>query len=236
MKKNEKLNPNSQNRLWKYSFGFIAGVMLLICTTEIYSQRSWTFQISLGDAYCFDMPLTIEQKGYEKIELTAKYRTESFQIPTYYAWKIGTAKENKGWEVELIHLKITLTNNPPEVQHFEISHGYNYLTINRIWDYEKIILRVGGGVIVSHPENMVRDMKYDDKQGFLGKGYHFSGPGLQVAVEKRFFLFGNFFFSLEVKAAAAVAKVGVAEGHAIVPQAGFHGLFGFGYSFNNQPD
>ena len=39
------------------------------------------------------------------------------------------------------------------------------------------------------------------------------------------------FFSLEAKATVVMAKVGIAEGHAIVPQAGFHGLFGLGYKF-----
>ena len=114
-------------------------LLALSAPNKAFSQRTWTFQFSLGDAYCFDMPLTIEQEGYEKIELKAKYKTKSFQLPVYYSWKIGTANGNKGWELELTHLKITLTNNPPEVQHFEISHGYNYLTINRIWDYEKIM-------------------------------------------------------------------------------------------------
>jgi len=211
-------------------------LIILLCFSfgykQVFAQRSYTFELFLGDAYCFKMPLVIKQEGYEDIELTAHYRTESFQIPTYYSWKIGMAKDQRGWELELTHLKITLTNNPPEVQHFEISHGYNYLTINRLWELEHIILRFGGGVIVSHPENRVRGLKYNDKQGFLNKGYHLSGPGLQISVEKRIPIFRGFFFSLEVKAAAAIAKVGVAQGHAIVPQAGFHGLFGFGYSFD----
>jgi hypothetical protein len=199
---------------------------------HVLGQRSWTFDIWLGDAYCFNMPLVIEQEGYENIELTAHYRTESFQLPVYYSWKIGTAKDRKGWELELTHLKITLTNNPPEVQHFEISHGYNYLTINRILDLDLMILRFGAGVIVTHPESTIRNMNYNTHQGLFNRGYHISGPGLQIAAEKRIPIFRGFFFSLEVKAAAAIAKVGIAEGHAIVPQAGFHGLFGIGYTFN----
>jgi hypothetical protein len=210
--------------------------LVIVCLSyepqNVLGQRSWTFNISLGDAYCFKMPLVIEQEGYEKIKLTAHYRTESFKLPVYYSWKIGTARDQRGWELELTHLKIILKNNPPEVQEFRVSHGYNYLTINRIWDFDFMLLRLGIGTIVAHPESTVRNMSFDTNQGFLNRGYHFSGGGLQIAAEKRFTIFKGFFFSLEVKAAAAIAKVGVAEGHAIVPQAGFHGLFGFGYTFN----
>ena len=35
----------------------------------------------------------------------------------------------------------------------------------------------------------------------------------------------------ELKRLTIIAKVGIADGHAVVPQAGFHGLFGFGYTF-----
>ena len=74
-------------------------------------------------------------------------------------------------------------------------------------------------------------MEYDTHQGLFNGGYHFSGPGLQVTAEKRFRILKGLFFSLEAKATAAIAKVGIAEGHALVPQAGFHGLFGLGYEF-----
>jgi hypothetical protein len=198
---------------------------------DVHCQRSWTLDAFLGDAWCLNMPLVIYQEGFEKIKFTADYRTESFKLPVYYSWKIGTSKEQKGWELELVHLKIFLTNNPPEVQYFAISHGFNYLIINRIWDLDYMILRFGAGIIITHPESTIRNLIYDTNQGILKKGYHISGPGLQIAIEKRFPIIKGFFFSLEAKAAAAIARVGIAEGHAVVPQAGFHGLFGFGYTF-----
>jgi hypothetical protein len=206
-------------------------VCLFKADQDVLGQRSWTFNFSLGDAYCFKMPLVIEQEGCDKIKFTAHYRTEAFQLPVYYSWKLGTAKDRNGWELELTHLKLYLTNNPPEVQYFSVSHGYNYLTVNRIWETKPVILRIGAGVIVSHPESTVRNMEYETHQGLFNRGYHFSGPGLQIAAEKRFRIFKGFFFSLEIKATAAIAKVGIADGQAVVPQAGFHGLFGFGYTF-----
>jgi hypothetical protein len=204
----------------------------IICQPQaLLGQRSWTFNYSLGEAYNLNMPLVIEQQGFEKLKFTAHYNTHAFKMPLYYSLKLGTSRERKGWELELTHNKIFLTNNPPEVQFFRITHGYNYLTINRIWDKDFLILRIGAGMIIAHPENSVRNMSYDTSLGFLNRGYHLSGAGLQLAAEKRFHLFKGLFFSLEVKAAAAIARVGVAEGHAVVPQAGVHGLFGLGYTF-----
>jgi hypothetical protein len=216
----------------KLLFFSIVILCLFLENQYVSGQRSWTVNMFMGDAYCFNMPLVIEQEGYEKIELTAHYRTESFKLPVYYSWKVGTAKDRKGWELELTHLKIILTNNPPEVEQFEISHGYNYLTVNRIWNLDLMILRFGLGTIISHPESVVRTLMYNNHQGLLNRGYHISGPGMQIAAEKRIPVFGGFFCSLEIKATAAIAKVGIAEGHAIVPQSGFHGLFGFGYTFD----
>ena len=77
----------------------------------------------------------------------------------------------------------------------------------------------------------MHDLEDDTHQGLFNRGYHFSGPGLRVTVEKRFRVLKGSFFSLEAIAASAIAKVGIAEGHAVVPQTGFHGLFGLGYEF-----
>jgi hypothetical protein len=226
------IKSNFNNPVMKKMYFITSAIVLLLFEThDILGQRSWSFNISLGDAYCFKMPLVIEQEGYEEIKLTAHYKTESFKLPVYYSWKIETVRDKKGWELELTHLKIILSNKPSEVQEFRVSHGYNYLTVNRIWDLDFLIFRFGMGTIVAHPESTVRNMSFDTHQGFLNRGYHFSGLGMQIAAEKRITIYRGFFFSLEVKAAVAWAKVGIAEGYAIVPQAGFHGLFGIGYIF-----
>ena len=211
----------------------LALVLTCFFSAGVKGQRTWSFNFSGGDAYCFDMPLTITQEGYEKLRFKAHYYTEAFVFPVYYSWKIGTQKERHGWELELTHLKIYLDNKPVEIQHFAVSHGYNYVTINRIWDFNFMIFRAGAGVIIAHPESIVRNQEYDTQQGLFNRGYHFSGSGIQVSAEKRFPIVKGLVFSLEAKAAAAIARVGISNGNAIVPQAGFHGLFGLGYTFNH---
>jgi hypothetical protein len=206
-------------------------LLSIVLSQQVSAQRSWTFNLSFGDAWCFNMPLSIEQEGYDRIKLQAHYRTEAFKLPVYYSVRTGTARDKKGWELELTHLKIILDNNPPEVEQFEVSHGYNYVTVNRTWDIDLLILRFGLGTIIAHPESIVRGKWYDNHQGLFNRGYHFAGPAIQFAAEKEFIISGGLFVDLEIKAAVATARVGIADGHAIVPQAGFHGLVGIGYTF-----
>ena len=97
---------------------------------EVEAQRSWVFNFALGDSYCFRTPLLIRQEGYDNIRIKACYYTDSFSFPVYYSWKIGTSKDKRTFEIELTHLKIYLENKPQEIQHFAISHGYNYFTLN----------------------------------------------------------------------------------------------------------
>ena len=195
------------------------------------AQRDFSLQISPGAAHCFKTPLKISQSGYPDLKITAKYKTESFRLPIYYSIKLGTSKDNRGWELELIHLKIYLQNNPPEIRQFQVSHGFNMVLCNRTWQPGRFLLRAGAGVVAAHPENTVRGMKLPE-DSFRGTGYCIAGPCLQVSVEKHIPILRGLYLSLEAKTTAAYARVGVHNGHAIAPHAGIHGLAGIGYEFN----
>jgi hypothetical protein len=204
--------------------------MLIIRPSVALAEYS--FEVFMGTQFNLRTPLTIEQKGEEKIEIdSAEYDSEAFTgfNSPYYAWRIGLWDNNRAWEFELVHEKLILKNKPDEVQHFEISHGYNLITINRAWAYPKFIVRVGGGIVLTHPETTVRnkDKGYHDE---FPEGFYVSGPTAQVAVGKRFGLWRGLFGVLETKFTASYAKdVPIADGDADVPNAAFHVLFGLGY-------
>jgi len=197
----------------------------------VEARPTWTFELLGGDAYCFRMPLTITQSGDEDIELTATYKTNSFVPPIYYAYRFARWQDTRAWELEFVHLKMELTNPPSEVQHFEISHGYNLLTLNRAWTVKALILRVGGGIVISHPENTVRERSLAWDKGIFKTGYHLSGVTAQVAVGKRWQIGRKFFLTFDGKLTGSYARVPVADGHADVPNAAIHGLIGLGYEF-----
>jgi len=153
-------------------------------------------------------------------------------LPVYYSVKIGTAKSGKGWELEMIHLKLYLENNHPEVQQFHISHGFNMLQVNRTWEFDKFKLRTGTGMVIAHPENIVRGMKLEGG-GILNSGYSIAGPCVQVSAGKDIPLRGNLYISIEAKTLAAITKIRIYGGHALVSHAGLHALLGLGYRFNS---
>jgi len=207
--------------------------LAIFCIAPVYieAQDTWTVELSGGDAYCFKTPLTIRQSGSEDIEVTAKYATHSFTAPIYYSIRLAMWQNNRAWELELVHLKIELANKPAEVQRFEISHGYNLFTVNRVWASRKYIFRLGAGVIISHPESTVREQSFNEHQGIMNKGYYISGPTIQAAVGRKFYMNQHVFFAAEGKFTGAYARIPIEDGHATVPNVAIHGLLGLGYEF-----
>lgn len=205
-------------------------VIFGITQVKAEEEKKWSFEVFMGSAYNLITPLKIRQTGYEDIKLNARYETKPLKESPYYSWRISHWKENKAWELELIHHKLYLENRPPEVEHFEITHGYNLLTINRAWE-RGLIYRLGIGVVISHPETTIRGKRFPANEGLLNHGFYISGPTAQFAVGKRLYLSKKFFATIEGKITTSYARIPVVDGKAEVPNVGLHGLFGLGYDF-----
>ncbi|MDH4027514.1 MAG: hypothetical protein OEU95_01620 [Nitrospirota bacterium] len=204
--------------------------LLLMIAVPSGAFAEWVFQISTGSAKSFPVPLEIKQHGYEDINITADYETKAWDtFAYYYDLRIGKWKGDSAWEFESLHHKLHLSNRPPEVERFVISHGYNLNTINRAWRINGFIYRLGAGLVMTHPETVVRGGMYDNEGGI--NGFHLSGVTAQAAVEKRFPISDKIFFSLEGKLTASYAGIPVDNGWATVPNAALHGIFGLGYIF-----
>ena len=194
------------------------------------SDAQWVFHLGTGSAYNFTTPLEIRQDGEEDINVSARYDTKAFSTAAwYYDMRIAKWKNNHAWEFETHHQKLHLDNRPAEVQSFVISHGYNLNTVNSAWLINNFIYRLGLGIVITHPETIVRNKEYDDKGGV--NGFHLSGVTAQAAMEKRFSVTEKIFIYLEAKMTASYATIPVEDGDASVPNAAIHGLFGTGYSF-----
>ena len=194
------------------------------------SDAQWVFQLGSGSAYNFTTPLEIRQDGEPDINLSARYDTKAFSTSAwYYDMRIAKWKNNHAWEFETHHQKLHLDNRPDNVQSFVISHGYNLNTVNSAWLINNFIYRLGLGIVITHPETIVRNKEYNDKGGI--NGFHLSGITAQAALEKRFSVTEKIFVYLETKLTASYAKIPVEDGDASVPNAAIHGIFGTGYSF-----
>jgi hypothetical protein len=215
---------------------FLKPILLLSLVLFIPSESraEWSFEVFGGAAYSLPTPLSFRQSGQEDIHVNADYKGEPFnasKAAPYYDWRAGWWKEGRAWEVEWLHHKLILDNRPPEIQRFNISNGFNLLTLNRAWTHRGFIYRLGGGVVIAYPYSTVRGKAHPNEGGVFDTGYFLSGPTLQAAVEKRFFILEHFFLALEAKLTASYARIPIQDGHADVTNVAIHGLFGIGADF-----
>jgi len=186
--------------------------------------KRWDVELFGGSAYNFRTNLKIEQAGQPDIDFRARYETKPFTEAPYYVWRVGKWSDDHGWELEWIHHKIYLDNNPPDVQNFEVSHGYNMFVVNRAQRHGDVIYRYGVGPVIAHTESTIRGLEHDT-------GYDLAGAALQIAAERRFPLSEKWFAAVEGKLTAAYARVDVADGKATVPNVALHAIVGIGRSF-----
>lgn len=203
----------------------ILGISLVMCGGV--TQASWTFEVMGGSSVHAAIPISITQEGYPVLKLTPLWKTHPFEEAPYYSWRVGKWDRDTAWEFELIHDKMILGNPTSEVTHFEVSHGYNYLLINRAAKLDTRVLRLGAGLILSHPESTVRGQAFGDFD-FL-QGFYISGVGAQAGVQYNVQVYGPVYLLAEAKLTGAWARVLVAGGSADVPALALHGLLGLGY-------
>jgi hypothetical protein len=191
----------------------------------------WSFQASVGFPFDLALPLTIKQRGEAPIRVRARWTTQPFESPFYYDLRVARRSGASEWAVDLLHHKLYLTNPPPEVQHFSISHGYNLLFVSLAREVTRDTwARAGAGLVVAHPESTVRGRTFAGG-GPLGGGYYPAGPMLVVGAERRYFpTGGGLFLSAQGLAFASWARAPVAGGSATVRDLSVHALGGLGYA------
>jgi hypothetical protein len=200
--------------------------------SPLYSQGRFSFEFLPGGAVIFPSTLFISQEGYSDLKFKARYRTESFNLPIYYSFRLGyNISDQSTIELEMNHLKVKLDHNPPEIEVFTISHGFNQLLVNYAVIYKGFVFRAGVGPVIAHPESIVRGKRFETVQGFLNKGYYVNGITSQLSVQKKLFIGKHLFFSAETKFNAAYSQVKIADGFARVPLFAWHGLIGTGINF-----
>lgn len=200
----------------KYVFGVKVALLFCLFTFESLPQSKLVVEIGTGLPYNLPLPLTIRQTGESTIHLTAQYDSRPFEIPIFWDWRIGYWNGNEGWELEAIHHKLFLVNNPPQVEQFDISHGLNLVIINRCFLRKGFVIKAGGGITLTHPESMIRSQKLDEQRGILNQGYYVSGPALLFSAGKRLYLLDKIFIIIEAKLGLSYSYVPVAKGTADV--------------------
>jgi hypothetical protein len=204
-------------------------LVFILLNSKVQAQSRWLFELHEAVVANVPLPLTIHQEGYPDLKLSgARYHTEPFTLPLYYDGRISRWHNDKSWEMEFTHHKIYLQNNLPEVQSFNVSHGYNLLMVNRGFDRPLFRYRVGAGVVIAHPESEVRNRIFVSQRKDNDKGYYLSGPALQASLNKPFYLGNRFFINAEARTTLSYASVKIAQGRAEVWNIAFHLMLGVG--------
>ena len=201
-----------------------AAAVFLLSAAPSTARGRFSVEAFLGAARSLGTALSIHQAGEPDIQLSSTYETRSFDLPLYYSLRFGLRREGGAWEAQFTHHKVYLVGATDVVERFEITHGFNLVTLNRSWTSLPITLRVGVGLVVAHPESVVRGASHD-------RGYHLTGPALLASAGKSFDLPSRWFVTLEGELTVARAKVPVAQGDASAPNVALHGLFGLGFRF-----
>lgn len=204
----------------------VAAAALAFFVTPADVRAQVTIEYFQGTAINVPMTLTVEQDGFPDISFRAEYSVRPFEDRWYYDARLGFWKGDNGWLIELLHHKAYLENPTEEVEAFEVTHGYNMLTLNRAWKRHGLMFLVGGGAVVPHSNSKVRG-----RERPITAPYTLAGVTGQAAVGKSVNFTKWLFGSVEGKFTTSWARVPIADGHATVPNIAFHVLAGIGGRF-----
>jgi len=173
--------------------------------------------------------LRIQQGGEPDLEFGANFRSRPLDMPLYYDIRLVRWRGGAGWGLDFLHHKLILTNPPAQVESFEVTHGFNLLTLHRLWKRSDLHWLVGIGWAVAHPENRVRGRELTDDGGWLGSGYHLTGPVICAGVGRHFPLGSGFQLTLACRLIYARVDLPVAGGDASLSHISGHVLLGMAY-------
>ncbi len=196
--------------------------------------RVVTAELFGGTAWSVPVPLVVRLPD-QRIAVTARYETRPFADAPYYAYRVGTGRDGRGMEAELVHHKLYLPDPPPPIEHFESTHGYNLVYANAVAPAAGWQLRLGLGLVVAHPEGRIAGRRVGRRTGrartLIGGGYHIAGATTQVALGRRYALGRGRTVATaapELKLTGAFARVPLEDGDVLLPNVAVHALAGLG--------
>jgi hypothetical protein len=202
---------------------------LLLLPLAAHAEERFRLELFAGTSSSAPSTLTIDQSGFEELSVRARWKTHPTQDAHYFAARIALWKRNRGWELQFLHHKLYLDNPPPEIEQFEISHGWNLLTIQRATHGRVLDWRVGAGAVIAHAEGTIRGRDVDGGDGLFGQGYYLSGGAAIAGVGKSLTIWRGLRATAEGQVTFSWARLPIQTGHARTTNVAFHALLGLGF-------
>jgi hypothetical protein len=196
--------------------------VLLAAPPTVWAGIPISVEMLLGGGLNADTHMRVEQEGQVDLSFTAEFDSKSFDPPLYWVARVSLADRSGAWELQFVHHKLTLSNAPPEIQFFEISHGFNIFTLDRVFRLDPVLVRAGAGIVLAHGESTVRDETYEPSGAPFGRGYSVTGPALMGGVGRTWALPHRFYVATDAQLSVAWARVPVVDGTAEVTNVALH--------------
>ena len=213
----------------KTHFNFIIILLILFQFNPLQAQLLHSIDVIAGAPLNFDSKVSFHQAGEEDISLMGQYISKPLEDPYYLGFRLNFNIADHVWELQFLHHKVYLTNTTEQVQHFEITHGFNTLTAHYRFIYDEFNLRLGTGVVLPHTESTIRGVQHASTGGIFGWGYHITGPIFLAGINRDWMLGSHFYLNTELQFIGGWAKVPIFNGHAHATNFAFHFIFGIGY-------
>ena len=214
----------------KYNYTRLVLTLLIVSAT-----LSAEIDVSLGHAVNLPGDIEIKNNDGSRINFQAKYKTKGLKSPQYYSIRIRKEILKVNAEFELVHHKLYVDDGlPPEISKFEITDGFNLLTLNTLVDISSnFSCRAGSGIVVAHPDVTINgETNFIRGGGFIPKfwsdGYHWGGFTAQVSlvyIKK----IRNFRYNIESKFVYANSNVPVIDGSMDISNISLHFLAGLSF-------
>ena len=204
--------------LWFVIFNIISA------SDGLYLHSNW------GYNYSFDSVLSVNTNDGDMVH-KAKWEGKSFKDSPYYTIRLDRWANESTFGIEWVHYKMYLKNPPAGIENLSVSDGYNILFFNvGRRTTNDFIMRIGGGIIVAHP-----DVTLTGKERFWNKGgisgAYISGLALQLSLERWFYQTKRYVFSSEIKFSTGYARIPISKNSnefGDIPHVAFHITIGMG--------
>lgn len=189
----------------------------------------------LGFSFPSPTDLQVVQEGYPQTTVPqARFESRDFTYPIYYGVRVWWGEaEGLRYELELIHQKLYFAGaqeNGDLFDFFWVTDGFNLLTFNLAYalpvGLTRVVGRAGAGIVVAHPETIVRGKAYGVDGDPLY--YHFGGLGFQTALALEVPA-GGFAATTEGKFTFSHSRIQIAGGFVEGNFSTWHAVFGGGY-------
>jgi hypothetical protein len=191
------------------------------------ADPDWCVEVLIGDALNLTSRTHIRSPQIADSAFGGDYETRGLEGPLRYAWRVTRWRQDRGWELELLHHKLYLRNRPPGVEALSISHGFNIVALGRAYAVNPWRFRLGAGPVIAHPEARILGASY-------GGDYELAGAAAVGSVGIAFELTPRWSIVGEIAATYGYAKVhpsGEPDLRFSVRNPALHAQVGLGYRF-----